>query len=182
MNAPPTAAIEVRRLTYADLPQVVAIERRAFATPWSLAMFVLELSKPSGVCLAAEVEVMATGDEPAGRGSRELVGYLVCSRYDLVWHVMNVSVDPDRRRRGIATALLAALFDRVGDPGGQFTLEVRRSNQGAIELYERLGFKSAGVRRRYYADNGEDAIVMWRTPATLRGTLDDVPAARPVVP
>jgi ribosomal-protein-alanine N-acetyltransferase len=169
MTAPPTAAIEVRRLTYADLPQVVAIERRAFATPWSLAMFVLELSKPSGICLAAEVE-------------EELVGYLVCSRYDLVWHVMNVSVDPDRRRRGIATALLAALFERVDDPGAQLTLEVRRSNDGAIALYERLGFKSAGVRRRYYADNGEDAIVMWRTPATLRGRLDDVPAARPVVP
>ena len=50
-----------------------------------------------------------------------------------------------------------------------------RSNAGAITLYERFGFRSAGVRRRYYQDNGEDAIVMWRTPATLRGTLDDVP-------
>ena len=132
-------------------------------------MFVLELSKPSGVCLAAEVE----GD---------LVGYLVCSRYDLVWHIMNVSVDPDRRRCGIATAMMHALFERVGDPEAQFTLEVRRSNAGAYALYESLGFKGAGVRRRYYADNGEDAIVMWRTPATLRGTLDDVPEARPVVP
>jgi GNAT superfamily N-acetyltransferase len=102
VTAPPTAAIEVRRLTYADLPQVVAIERRAFTTPWSLAMFVLELSKPSGVCLAAEVD-------------RELAGYLVCSRYDLAWHIMNVSVDPDRRRRGIATAMMNALFERVGD-------------------------------------------------------------------
>ena len=169
MTAPPTAAIEVRRLTYADLPQVVAIERRAFTTPWSLAMFVLELSKPSGVCLAADVE-------------GELVGYLVCSRYDLVWHIMNVSVDPDRRRRGIATAMLEALFERVGDAEAQFTLEVRRTNQAAIELYDRLGFKSAGVRRRYYADNGEDAIVMWRTPATRRGSLDDVPNAGPVGP
>ena len=52
---------------------------------------------------------------------------------------------------------------------------MRRSNAGAIALYERFGFRSAGVRRRYYQDNGEDAIVMWRTPATLRGTLDDVP-------
>ena len=169
MTAPPTAAIEVRRLTYADLPQVVAIERRAFTTPWSLAMFVLELSKPSGVCLAAEVE-------------DELVGYLVCSRYDLVWHIMNVSVDPDRRRRGIATAMLEALFERVNDSEAQFTLEVRRSNHAALVLYERFGFRSAGVRRRYYADNGEDAIVMWRTPATRRGTLDDVPNAGPVVP
>ena len=152
MTAPPTAAIEVRRLTYADLPQVVAIERRAFTTPWSLAMFVLELSKPSGVCLAAEVD-------------GELAGYLVCSRYDLVWHIMNVSVDPDRRRRGIATAMMHALFERVADPEGQFTLEVRTSNTPAIEMYERFGFRPAGHRRRYYHDNGEDALIMWLEPA-----------------
>jgi [ribosomal protein S18]-alanine N-acetyltransferase len=164
MTAPPAAAIEVRRLTYADLPQVVAIERRAFPTPWSLAMFVLELSKPSGVCLAAFVE---------GR----LTGYLVCSRYDTVWHIMNVAVDPDRRRAGIASTLLTRLFERVDDPDAHYTLEVRRSNRGAMELYDRFGFRAAGVRRRYYQDNGEDAVVMWRTPATLRGTLDDVPAA-----
>jgi ribosomal-protein-alanine N-acetyltransferase len=60
------------------------------------------------------------------------------------------------------------------------TLEVRRSNGGAIRLYEAFGFRAAGVRRRYYQDNGEDALVMWRTPATLRGTLDDVPNAAPV--
>jgi ribosomal-protein-alanine N-acetyltransferase len=140
---------QIRRLTYADLPQVVAIERRAFTTPWSLAMFVLELSKPSGVCLAADVE-------------GELVGYLVCSRYDTVWHVMNIAVDPDRRRRRIATALLQALLERVGRDA-PVTLEVRRSNTGAIALYERFGFRSAGVRRRYYADNGEDAVIMWRS-------------------
>jgi [ribosomal protein S18]-alanine N-acetyltransferase len=149
VTAPPAAAVEIRRLTYADLPQVVAIERRAFTTPWSLAMFVLELSKPSGVCLAADVE-------------GELVGYLVCSRYDTVWHVMNIAVDPDRRRRGIATALLQALLERVGRDA-PVTLEVRHSNTGAIALYERFGFRSAGVRRRYYADNGEDAVIMWRS-------------------
>ena len=168
MTAPPASAVRIRRLTYSDLPQVVAIERRSFTTPWSLAMFVLELSKPSGVCLAAELE---TEDE----ADRELVGYLVCSRYDTVWHVMNVSVDPDRRRRGIASALLSALIEHVGDPEAQITLEVRRSNGGAIVLYERFGFRRAGVRRRYYQDNGEDAVIMWRTPGTLRGTLDDVP-------
>jgi [ribosomal protein S18]-alanine N-acetyltransferase len=149
VTAPPAAAVEIRRLTYADLPQVVAIERRAFTTPWSLAMFVLELSKPSGVCLAADVE-------------GELVGYLVCSRYDTVWHVMNIAVDPDRRRRGIATALLQALLEKVGQDA-PVTLEVRHSNTGAIALYERFGFRSAGVRRRYYADNGEDAVIMWRS-------------------
>jgi len=161
VTAPPASAVEIRRLTYADLPQVVAIERRAFTTPWSLAMFVLELSKSSGVCLAADVD-------------QELVGYIVCSRYDTVWHVMNVAVDPDRRRRGIAAALISHLIEHVGNDA-QLTLEVRRSNHGAVALYERFGFRSAGVRRRYYADNGEDAVIMWRTPATLRGTLDDVP-------
>jgi ribosomal-protein-alanine N-acetyltransferase len=176
MTAPPASAIEVRRLTYADLPQVVAVERRAFTTPWSLAMFVLELSKPSGLCLAAELMPEASGDEPPGRGriDGELVGYVICSRYDTVWHIMNVAVDPDMRRHGIATALLTTLVDRVG-PDAQLTLEVRRSNAGAIALYERFAFRSVGTRRRYYADNGEDALVMWRTPATLRGRLDDVP-------
>ena len=166
MTAPPASAVEIRRLTYADLPQVVAIERRSFSTPWSLAMFVLELSKPSGICLAAEV----VEDD-----ARELAGYMICSRYDTVWHVMNVSVDPDRRRRGIASALLSALLEWIDDPEAHVTLEVRRSNGGAIVLYARFGFRSAGVRRRYYQDNGEDAVIMWRTPATVRGSLDDVP-------
>jgi ribosomal-protein-alanine N-acetyltransferase len=165
---------EIRRLTYADLPQVIAVERRAFPTPWSLAMFVLELSKPSGICLAAW---RTDGpDEP------ELCGYLICSRYDTIWHVMNVSVDPARRRGGIATALLDALIEKIGDPAAQFTLEVRVSNTPAITLYERFGFLSAGVRRRYYQDNQEDALIMWRTPMTLRGSLDDVPNAGPVMP
>jgi [ribosomal protein S18]-alanine N-acetyltransferase len=160
-----SSSLEIRRLTYADLPQVVAIERRAFPTPWSLAMFVLELSKPGGVCLAAFDE-------------GTMVGYLICSRYDTVWHLMNVSVDPRRRREGIASALLTALIERIGDPGAQLTLEVRQSNGGAIDLYQRFGFRSAGIRRRYYQDNGEDALIMWRTPATLRGTLEDVPGTR----
>jgi [ribosomal protein S18]-alanine N-acetyltransferase len=158
--------LDVRRLTYADLPQVIAIERRAFPTPWSLAMFVLELSKPSGVCLAA-------------RRDGRLTGYLVCSRYDTVWHVMNVAVAPEERRRGVATTLLSELLERVGDRSARYTLEVRQSNAGAITLYERFGFRAAGLRRRYYQDNGEDALIMWRTPATLNGSLDDVPHLGP---
>jgi ribosomal-protein-alanine N-acetyltransferase len=158
----------IRPFAYADLPQVIAIERRAFQTPWSLAMFVLEISRASGLCL------IAVGPD------RRIVGYTVCSRYDTVWHVMNVAVDPDKLRQGIASALLAELYVRVGDPNAQFTLEVRRSNRAAIELYERDGFRTAGLRRRYYRDNGEDALIMWRTPSTLDGRLDDVPAADPV--
>ena len=162
----PDSAISVRSLHYSDLPQVIAIERRAFPTPWSLAMFVLELSKASGICLAA-----LDGDE--------LVGYCVCSRYDTVWHVMNVAVDLDHQRKGLGSALLAELYERVGDEHARFTLEVRPSNHVAIHLYEREGFRAAGMRRRYYQDNGEDALVMWRTPATRAGSLDDVPNPRP---
>jgi len=160
------APLDIRRLTYADLPQLIAIERRAFPRPWSMAMFVLELSKQGGVCLAAL------------RGE-EMLGYLVCSRYDTVWHIMNIAVDPDHRRVGIATELLAELFRRVDGAGARFTLEVRESNLPAITLYERYGFRAAGRRRRYYQDNGEDAVVMWRTQSTLVGRVDDVPNASP---
>ncbi len=171
MTAPPA---EIRRLAYGDLPQVIAVERRAFPTPWSLAMFVLELSKPSGIALAAWRQ--------DGLAAPHLAGYLICSRYDTVWHVMNVSVDPAERRAGIAKLLLSDLIERIGDPAAQFTLEVRVSNAPAIALYERFGFLSAGVRRRYYHDNQEDALIMWRTPMTLQGSLDDVPNAGPVMP
>jgi [ribosomal protein S18]-alanine N-acetyltransferase len=156
--------LQIRRLAYADLPQVIAIERRAFPTPWSLAMFVLELSKPSGICLAAL------------RDDR-IVGYLVCSRYDTVWHLMNVAVDERLRRDGIATALLERLFERADRPGVQYTLEVRLSNDAAIALYERFGFTSAGLRRGYYHDNKEDALIMWRTVAAERTEADEGAAA-----
>ena len=143
-------SLHIRRLTYADLPQVIAIERRAFPTPWSLAMFVLELSKPSGICLAA----MRDG---------HIAGYLICSRYDAVWHLMNVAVDDGLRRQGIASALIVRLFELADRPNAQYTLEVRTSNEAAIRLYEGFGFRAAGRRRAYYHDNREDALIMWRT-------------------
>jgi ribosomal-protein-alanine N-acetyltransferase len=139
--------IGIRRLVYSDLPTVLAIERRSFQTPWSLAMFVLELSKPSGICVAAA-------------GEDGLIGYLVCSRYADVWHLMNVAVMPGFRRQGIASRLLERLFEEAG-PDARYTLEVRTSNHGAIAMYERFGFRPAGYRRRYYHDNGEDAMIMW---------------------
>jgi ribosomal-protein-alanine N-acetyltransferase len=142
--------LQIRRLTYADLPQVIAIERRAFPTPWSLAMFVLELSKPSGICLATTID-------------ERVVGYVVCSRYDTVWHVMNVAVDDRLRRQGIASTLMERLFELADRPNEQYTLEVRTSNDPAIRLYERFGFRPAGRRRAYYHDNREDALIMWRT-------------------
>lgn len=145
--------VAIRRLVYADLPSVLAIERRSFTTPWSLAMFVLELSKPSGICLAAST--------PDG-----LVGYLVCSRYADVWHLMNVAVAPERRRERIATRLIESLLAGAGRDA-RYTLEVRTSNRSAIAMYERFGFRAAGHRRRYYHDNGEDAVIMWLERATV---------------
>ena len=147
--------MSLRRLSYTDLPSVLAIERRIFQAPWSLAMFVLELSKPSGVCLAA-----TEGDS--------LVGYLICSRYADIWHLMNVAVAPERRREGIATRMIEAMLAEAGREG-RYTLEVRTSNRGAIAMYERFGFRPAGHRRRYYHDNGEDALIMWLEPELVGG-------------
>jgi [ribosomal protein S18]-alanine N-acetyltransferase len=159
IDGAPVAAQEtgprVRPLAYGDLPAVLAIERRSFQTPWSLAMFVLELSKPSGICLAMVDE------------RSDLVGYLICSRYADVWHLMNVAVAPERRREGLATEMMRALFAQAGEPH-RFTLEVRTSNDGAIAMYERFGFRAAGHRRRYYHDNGEDALIMWLESAPVR--------------
>jgi [ribosomal protein S18]-alanine N-acetyltransferase len=145
--------IDIRRLQLRNLTAIEKIERSAYPTPWSRSMFAGELSKPSSICLGAfEDEV--------------LLGYLITSRYVDAWHVMNVAVAPDRQRRGIASALLGSLFELTADDDRRgYTLEVRVSNSGAIALYERLGFEQRGIRRGYYTDNREDALIMWRDPA-----------------
>jgi ribosomal-protein-alanine N-acetyltransferase len=74
---------------------------------------------------------------------------------------MNIAVDPSFRRRGLAVALLEELFVRAGRDRA-YTLEVRTSNGPAIALYEKFGFRAAGVRKRYYQDTNEDALIMWR--------------------
>ena len=145
--------IDVRPLQLRDLAAIEVIERSAYPTPWSRSMFAGELSKPSSVCLGAFDHDV-------------LVGYLITSRYVDAWHVMNVAVAPDLRRRGIASALLGHLFElTAADDRRGYTLEVRVSNTGAIALYEGLGFETRGVRRGYYTDNREDALIMWRDPA-----------------
>jgi ribosomal-protein-alanine N-acetyltransferase len=142
--------IDVRRLDLGDLDAIEVIEQRAYPTPWSRAMFASELAKPTSICLGAFE-------------GTELVGYIVNSRYVDAWHVMNVAVDPDRQRRGVATKLLGRLFEVTReDERRGYTLEVRVSNEGAIRLYEGLGFESRGIRRGYYTDNREDALIMWR--------------------
>jgi ribosomal-protein-alanine N-acetyltransferase len=146
--------LDLRRLELRDLNAIEQIERESYPTPWSRSMFAGELAKPSSLSLGAfDAE------------SDELVGYLVISRYVDAWHVMNVAVRHDYRRRGVARTLLDRLFQlTAGDGRRGYTLEVRVSNQGAIKLYEALGFVARGVRRGYYTDNREDALIMWRDP------------------
>jgi [ribosomal protein S18]-alanine N-acetyltransferase len=146
--------VELRRLEAGHLAEVEEIERESYPTPWSRSMFDAELRKPSSLALGAFTE------------EDSLVGYAFVSRYVDAWHVMNVAVAHAYRRRGIAVALLERLFDLTGtDPRRGYTLEVRVSNTGAIALYEKLGFESRGVRRGYYTDNREDALIMWREPS-----------------
>ena len=144
--------LEIRRLTLRDLGSVETIERASYPTPWSRSMFAGELTKPSSISLGAFED-------------RVLVGYVIVSRYVDAWHVMNVAVDPEQRGRGIGSALLERLFAATAsDARRGYTLEVRVSNVGAIRLYERLGFRGRGVRRGYYTDNREDALIMWKDP------------------
>jgi len=143
-------AVEIRRLSIGDLNEIEAIEQRAYRTPWSRSMFASELAKGTSICLGAF------------EGDRR-VGYIVNSRYVDAWHVMNVAVDPDHQRRGIASRLLERLFELTADDKGRgYTLEVRVSNGPAIRLYEKHGFERQGIRRGYYTDNREDALIMWR--------------------
>ena len=152
-------SVSLRRLELGDLDEIERIERASYPTPWSRAMFASELAKPSSVSLGAIDDVGA------------LVGYLVLSRYVDAWHVMNVAVAPERRREGIASALLRQLLDQTrGDAKRGYTLEVRVSNVGAISLYERFGFRPKGVRRGYYTDNREDALIMWKDPVSEPAT------------
>ena len=146
--------VEIRKLKLRDLTAIEEIERESYPTPWSRSMFAGELSKPSSICLGAiDVE------------TNRLVGYLIISRYVDAWHVMNIAVANEFRRRGIATRLMERLFEITsGDGRRGYTLEVRVSNDAAIRLYESLDFKARGLRRGYYTDNREDALIMWKDP------------------
>ncbi len=148
-----TRGLDIQPLVLDDVNAIEEIEKRSMPAPWSRMMFVGEIAKPTSICLGAFVD-------------EALVAYVIVSRYVDAWHVMNLVVAPERRRQGIATRLLASLFELTADDESRgFTLEVRVSNGAAIELYESLGFRGQGVRRGYYTDNREDALIMWRDPA-----------------
>ena len=137
-----------------DLERVVEIERAAFSHPWSRDLIAREMSHDWSTILLA-VEPAAGGESILGL----VVFWLV---HDEV-HVLNVAVAPESRRRGTARALMREAERRGVERGARIvTLEVRRSNRAATELYHSLGYRKVGVRPRYYAEEGEDAIVMER--------------------
>ena len=162
---------EIVPMRAADLDDIMEIEKLAFRAPWSRQVFVEELERDW-----AHVDVLRSRDPKA-----PVIAFV---NYWLVRdevHVLNVASHPDHRRQGHAARLIEHVIAFAHRERCRYvTLEVRRSNHAAIELYQRDGFRIAGLRRRYYQDNGEDALIMWRTPATLEGRLDDVPAADPV--
>ena len=118
-------------------------------------MFQIELARPGTVALAIEV-----GDR--------LVGYSVLTKLADAWHLMNIAIDPAYRRLGYALDLVSASLGERAD-SAPVTLEVRASNRPAIALYERLGFRQAGLRPGYYPDDGEDALLMWRGDPSAAG-------------
>jgi [ribosomal protein S18]-alanine N-acetyltransferase len=144
------APFAIRRMAPDDLGTVMRIERAAHRWPWSEELLRRELDHDwSTVLLAVDGEA----GEPWGF----LVYWLV---HDEI-HVLNVATLPDRRRLGVARALLEESEARGRERGARLTtLEVRRSNEGAIALYESLGYRRVGMRPRYYSENGEDAFVM----------------------
>lgn len=146
----PSAEVVLRDMTTADLAQVLSIEIATFPCPWSLNSFRSEVQNPFGWTRVA-----------AADGGR-VVAYLVARFYGDMWHLMDLAVCPSARLQGIGRSLIDDLLCVVAATDLDVTLEVRPSNKAAVDLYLSCGFESVGVRRRYYEDNGEDAIVMSR--------------------
>ncbi|MGI6204573.1 MAG: ribosomal protein S18-alanine N-acetyltransferase [Anaerovoracaceae bacterium] len=141
----------VRAAEPGDAEQIAEIDRACFAAPWSLDAFRTELERN-------RVAFYLVG-EIGGR----IAGYAGLWWLEDEGHITNVAVHPDFRGSGVATCLLDCLIDFCEKEGiTAFTLEVRPSNEKAIRLYEKFAFVTIGRRRKYYDDNGEDALIMWR--------------------
>lgn len=151
MNEEPK--ITIRDMTVADIDQVREVETRSFTTPWSRQAFLAELCDNA---YASYIVACADG---------RVVGYGGMWLIFNDAHVTNIAVHPDFRGRGIGERILLELMKRAREAGMHgMTLEVRPSNTAALALYRKHGFIQRGVRRRYYSDNQEDALVMWKEP------------------
>jgi [ribosomal protein S18]-alanine N-acetyltransferase len=147
---PTQLTVSITAMRRRHLRSVLQIEQQVYPRPWTLGLFLSELGQRSTrIYLVARV-------------NHRVVGYIGMLRSIDDGHVTTIAVDPAWHRRGIASRLLAASARAAVARGCKnLTLEVRVSNKGAQELYRRFGFAPAGVRKGYYPDNGEDALVMW---------------------
>lgn len=146
-------SIVVERVTSAeDLGGLLAVEQASFLNPWTREMYLAELQNPA-------VSHLFVAKDPSG----QVVGFcgFWCVADEL--HINNLAVLPEQRRQGIASTILSRVFAEGRRAGAaRATLEVRRSNDIARRLYERFGFTVAGVRRGYYRQPDEDALILWR--------------------
>jgi len=144
------SGLRLRRMTESDLDRVLEISNAAFRHPWSRDLFARELGH--------EWSVVTLALPPDGDIA---VGFLVSWIVHDELHILNIATATDWRRRGVAAALLAEAFARARESRCTLaTLEVRRTNEGALFLYEAEGFRRVGIRPRYYQEEGEDAVVM----------------------
>lgn len=145
-----TAPVQIADMTIDDIAGVQEVERSSFPVPWPANAFRHELTQNKN----ARYIVAREGDT--------IVGYAGLWLMVDEAHITTFAVLPEHRRRRIGERLLQRLFDIADEMGAEWlTLEVRVSNIGAQRLYEKYGFRRAGVRRRYYSDNNEDALIMW---------------------
>ena len=143
--------IKFREMLPEDAATVEEVEKACFAIPWSRESFWREAANENTLYL------LAIADE-------KVIGYAGMWILAEEGQITNVAVAPDYRQKGVATKLMAEFIKRGKERGAKaMTLEVRPSNAAALRLYGNFGFKSVGVRKKYYQDNGEDAIIMWNT-------------------
>ena len=154
MMATQSTTYHIRAMQEDDIPAVFAIDTLSFALPWSERSYRFDLlNNPASRMWVAEVV------QPDG--SKLVIGMLVLWMIIDEAHIGTIAVHHDFRERGIGEALLKTALDQVHAEGAQrITLEVRNSNVVAQSLYKKYGFEVAGVRKRYYSDNGEDALLM----------------------
>lgn len=146
-----SGGFSVRPMTLDDLDGVMAVEQESFLTPWSRSAFEEELVKNR---LARYLVAL---------DAESIVGYAGTWLVINEAHVTNVAVHAGRRREGIGRLLMEALMQMARDAGMEsMTLEVRVSNEAAKTLYQQLGFVSAGIRKNYYSETKEDALILWR--------------------
>ena len=143
----------IRRMRPDDLSAMMAIERVAFRNPWSTELVRRELTHEWSTIFVAE--------EPTPDGKTRLLGFSIFWLVQDELHILNVATAPEHRHRGVARAVLNATLEEARDRRCTVaTLEVRRSNEPAINLYRSFGFRAVGIRPNYYVEEGEDAIVM----------------------